>query len=42
MLFVYKFKLQWLPSAKNNVHIYIYTKIKKNAKRFLFKNPDTL
>ena len=35
LLFVYKFKLQWLPSAKYKVHVYIYTKNKKWRKVFI-------
>ena len=31
--FVYKWKLLWLPSAKDNVNIYIYIYRQKNAKR---------
>ena len=44
MLFVYKHKLQWLPSAKDNVYIYICTYIQKTKKLrnvFIYKNSDT-
>ena len=31
-----------LPSAKDNVHVYIYTKIKNNSKRlYMIKHSDT-
>ena len=32
--FVYGFKLQWLPSTKDNVNVFIFTKSKKIVKRF--------
>ena len=45
--FVYKWRLQWLPSVGKHVHVYIYTKIKNNCETFLYpksqthcKNPD--
>ena len=42
MLLIYKWKLQWLPSAKDNVHVFIYTKSKKTPNVFIYKNPDNL
>ena len=42
LVLVYKFKLQWLPSAKYNMHIYIYIqKAKKLRNVFIYKKPDT-
>ena len=32
-LFVYKCKLQWITSAKDNVHIFVFLKAKKYVKR---------
>ena len=38
----YKRTLQWLPSAKDNVHVFIYTKIKtKLLNVFIYKSSDT-
>ena len=34
--FGYKYKLQWLTSAKDNMHVYIYTKSKNNCRTFLY------
>ena len=42
MIFVYKFKSQWLPSAKDYVHVCIFTKSKNMCNVFIYKNPDTL
>ena len=32
--FLYEWKLQWLPSSKDNAHVFTYKKSKKIAKRF--------
>ena len=48
LLLVYKWKLQWLPSVKDVVHVLIYPKSNKIANRFytksqiLFKKQDNL
>ena len=43
-VFAEKIFLHWLPSAKQNVHVFIYTKSRKNCETFvyIYKNPDTL
>ena len=39
---VYKCKSRWLTSAKDNVHVFIYTKSKNNCETFLYKTFQTL
>ena len=39
--FVYKFRLQGLPSARDNIHVFIHTKIKKLRKN-LYTTIQTL
>ena len=36
-----KWRLQWLPSAKDDVHVFIYTKSKTMRNVFIYKNPHT-
>ena len=36
-----KWKLQWLPSSKDNVDVFIYIKKQKLQNVFIYKNPDT-
>ena len=42
IFFVYKSKLQWLPLAKDNLHVYLYTKSKNNGKTFLYTESRTI
>ena len=43
MIFVYEWKLQWLPSAKDKVHVLYIQKAKQIAKQFIYtKKIDTL
>ena len=39
LVFVYKWKLKWLPSSKDNVHVFIHTKAKKLRNVFIYKKP---
>ena len=41
MFWVYKWKLQWLPSGKDNVHVYIYKKAKQ-IETFLYTKSQTI
>ena len=41
MVFVYEWKLRWLPSSKDNAHAYIHKKQKKMRNVYIFKNSDT-
>ena len=41
-IFVYKWKLQWLSSAQDNLHVLIYTKSKNNCETFLITKSQTL
>ena len=42
IFFVYECNSQLLPSAKDNVHVYIYTKIQKKSETFLYRSPRHL
>ena len=41
-VFVYEWKLQWLPSEKDNVHNLYIQKAKTLQNPFIYKKPDTL
>ena len=42
-IFIYECKFQWLLSARDNVHFFIFSKINKNAKRlYIHREQDTL
>ena len=41
MIFKYEYKFQWIPPATDNVHVYIYTKGKKNQNIFRYTKCKT-
>ena len=39
--FLYEWNLRWLPSSKDNAHLYIHRKKKQLWNVFIYKKPDT-